>query len=170
MEIENYWNQLYDSSFLKMNDYEQYFNSDLLEFKTIWVLNYTLLFTALLSFINIMKLKSRTLGLFNLAVNAIAILVFLGQGLYALSELRDSFLEGTMAAYYQIGTFHIGIRYVSFVFVAITLLACYRYIRQKFMNLDLKMSFELLLHLTLLWIASSELINLMELAGSYRSD
>lgn len=170
MEIENFWNQLYDSSFLKINDFEQYSNNDLLHFRTIWVLNYTLLFTALLSFLNIWKLKNRTLGLINLSLNAIAILAFLGQGLYALSELRGSFLERTLAAYYQIGTFHIGIRYVSFAFVAVTLLACYRYIRQEFMKPNLKMAFELLLHLSVLWIASSELINLMELAGSYRSD
>ena len=170
LEIENYWNQLYNSSILKMNDFGQYSNGDLLKFKIIWVLNYTLLFTTLLSFINIMKLKSRTLGLFNLALNAIAILAFLALGLFALSELRESFLERTLAEYYQIGTFHIGIRYVSYAFVALTLLACYQYIRQEFMNLDLKMSFGLLLHLSVLWIASSELINLMELAGFYRSD
>jgi len=170
LEIENYWNQQYDSSFLNINDYKQQHNTDILEFKTIWVLNYTLLFTTLLSFINITKLKNRTLGLFNLALNAVAILAFLGQGLYALSELRESYLEGTMAVYYQVGTFHIGIRYVSYIFVAITLLACYMYIRQKFMSINLKMTFELLLHLTLLWIASSELINLMELAGSSSSD
>jgi uncharacterized membrane protein len=115
-------------------------------------------------------LKNRTLGFFNLALNAIAILIFLIQGLYVLSELRESYLEGTMAVYYQVGTYHIGIRYISYIFVAVTLLACYMYVRQKFMSINLKMIFELSLHLTLLWIASSELINLMELAGSSRSD
>jgi uncharacterized membrane protein len=99
-----------------------------------------------------------------------AILVFLAQGLYTLSELRDSYLTQTMAAYYQIGEFNIGIRYISFAFVAIALMACYSYIRQEFMKVDYKMAFDLLLHLSILWMASSELINLMELSGSAQSN
>ncbi|MDF1518357.1 MAG: DUF2339 domain-containing protein, partial [Lutibacter sp.] len=62
------------------------------------------------------------------------------------------------------------IRYISFAFVALALFATYAYIRQEFMKVDYKMAFDLLLHLSVLWIASSELINLMELAGSTQSN
>lgn len=169
MEIENYWIQLYQDSALKIDEFEQNYNRDLLKFKTIWILNYSLLFLTLLSFLNIIKIKNRTLGSLNLVLTAIAVLVFLGQGLYELSELRESYLEKSMAVYYPTGNFHIGIRYVSFVFVAAALFACYKHIRQEFMKVDFNMAFELLLHLSILWISSSELINLMELSGSSQS-
>ncbi|NEW79558.1 MAG: DUF2339 domain-containing protein [Gelidibacter sp.] len=170
MEIENYWNQLYSDSNITNNEFEQHFNYDYLKFKTIWILNYSLLFFSIFSFVNSKKLKNRQFGLLNLGFNTIAILVFLTQGLYILSELRESYLEQTMSVYYQIGAFNIGIRYISFAFVVIALIASYTYIRQEFMKVDYKMAFDLLLHLSILWIASSELINLMELSGSAQSN
>jgi len=169
MEITNYWNQLYSDSILTMNDYEHYYNYDLRKFKTLWVLNYSLLFFTILSFLNIKKIKNRQLGLINLVLSTIAIAVFLTQGLYELSELRESFLQQTLAVHYKIGAFNIGIRYVSFVFVLLVLVACYTYIKQEFMKAKLKMAFDLLLHITVLWIASSELINIMDLSGSTQS-
>ncbi|MDT8416263.1 MAG: DUF2339 domain-containing protein [Lutibacter sp.] len=170
MEIENYWNQLYADSNVILHQYEQHFNYDYLNFKTIWILNYSLLFLSVFSFVNIKKLKNRKFGLLNLGFNAIAILSFLTQGLCILSEMRKNYLEQTMAVYYQIDVFNIGIRYISFAFVALALFATYAYIRQEFMKVDYKMAFDLLLHLSVLWIASSELINLMELAGSTQSN
>ncbi len=169
MEITNYWNQLYSDSILTMGDYEQYYNYDLRKFKTLWILNYSLLFFTILSFVNIKKIKSRQLGLINLGLNTIAIAIFLTQGLYELSELRESFLQQTLAVYYKIGSFNIGIRYVSFIFVLLSLVASYLYIKQEFMKTNLKMAFDLLLHITILWIASSELINIMDLSGSSQS-
>lgn len=169
MEITNYWNQLYSDSILTMGDYEQYYNYDLRKFKTLWILNYSLLFFTILSFVNIKKIKNRQLGLINLGLNTIAIAIFLTQGLYELSELRESFLQQTLTVHYKIGSFNIGIRYVSFVFVILALVACYTYIKQEFMKTNLKMAFDLLLHITILWIASSELINIMDLSGSSQS-
>ena len=169
LELEYYWQQLYNDSKLTMNDYKQSANFDLLKFKTIWVLNYSLLFVSALSFINIKKIKNRVLGIINLVLNIFAISVFLLQGLYAISQLRESYLEQTLAAYYNIGSFNIGIRYVSFAFVVLTLFACYKYIRQEFMKIDLKMAFDILLYTTILWIASSELIHLLDIANSTQS-
>lgn len=170
MEIESYWNQLYADSNIVIQKFEQYFNYDYMRFKTIWTLNYSLFFLSVFSFVNIKKLKNRQFGLLNLGFNTITILVFLAQGLYILSELRESYLEQTMSVYYQIGEFNIGIRYISFAFVALALIACYTYIRQEFMKVDYKMAIDLLLHLSILWIASSELINLMELSGATQSN
>ncbi|MFK5958266.1 MAG: DUF2339 domain-containing protein [Lutibacter sp.] len=169
LELENYWQNLYNESILTINEYEQNTNYDLIKFKTIWVLNYSLLFVSVLSFLNIKKLKNRLLGKINLVLNAFAILVFLLQGLYAISELRESYLEKTLANYYEISTFNIGIRYVSFGFIVLLLISFYKYISQEFMKVDLKMAFDLLLHTTILWILSSELINLMDLSGSSES-
>lgn len=174
VEIVNYWDQLFTGSALTINvdgeDYASYYmNYDLNTFKQIWVINYSLLFASLLSFLNIRKLKNRNLGLLNLGLNVLIILVFLIHGLYAISELRESYLEQSLSEYYQRGIFHLGIRYVSYGFVALTLFATYRYLWQDFVKQKFTVFFDLLLHLTILWIASSELISWMDIADSTQS-
>ena len=171
-EIETYWLQLYADSAITI-DIEGQQNSlknyDLLKFKTIWIFNYFLLFSSILSYLNFKKLKNQQLGYINLGLNTLAITIFLTQGLYVLSELRENYLAQTFSEYYNCGIFNIGIRYISFAFVAILLIACYKYIHQKFLKKDLKMAFDILLHTTILWIASSELINWMDIAESAQS-
>ncbi len=174
MEIANYWNQLYTDSFLTISaDGQQhpdnYWNYDLSKFKTIWIINYSLLFVSVLSFINYNKLKRRQLGLINLGLNTLAIAVFLIQGLYVLSELRESYLEQTLSEYYQRGIFNIGIRYVSVAFFVLTLVACYQYVRKAFIKWDFKMAFDLLLHTSVLWVISSELMQWMDITESTQS-
>ncbi len=172
LEIVNYWNELIGESFLKISSQGNpmyYRNSDLEKFKTIWVINYSLLFVTTLSFLNIKKLKNQQLGLINLGLNAFIIGVFLIQGLYVLSELRESYLAQTLSQYYQRSVFNIGIRYVAFTFVALTLFACYKYVHQEFIKPNLRIAIDFLLHLSVLWIASSELINWMSIGQSSQS-
>ena len=169
IEIANYWNQLFADSKIPLSGYANQFNYDLKSFKVIWILNYSLLFFSVLSFMNIRKFKNRQLGLINLGLSTFTILIFLTQGLYAFSELRERYLEQTFAAYYESSQLTIGIRYISFVFVVVTLLACYKYIRQEFLKTDFKIAFDLLLHISILWIISSELLNIMDLSGANES-
>jgi uncharacterized membrane protein len=63
----------------------------------------------------------------------------------------------------------VGIRYISFVFLAVMLFAVYRYVHQDFLGTDLLKEFDLLLHITILTIASNELINWMDLFRSEQS-
>lgn len=174
IEIANYWSQLYTDSMIPIGSSDQvypynYWNMDLSRFKTIWLINYSLLFVSLLSFINIRKLKNEHLGLINLALNTLVIIVFLSHGLYILSELRESYLVQPLSEYYQRGVFNIGIRYVSFIFFALAIVSCYQYIRKRFINRGLRIYYDLLLHISVLWIASSELINWLEISESAQS-
>ena len=174
LEIASYWDQLYNSSIntIKIkgeNFSEQTGNHDLKNFRNIWLLNYSLTFMSVLSFLNIKKMQHRQLGLINLGLNVLAIAVFLVQGLYALSELRDSFLGKNNTGHFAAGLQHIAIRYIALSLVAILLFACHRYTRQAFMAAKFTIGFDLLLHITVLWIASSELINWLELARSNQS-
>jgi len=174
MEIANYWNQLYTDSAIKINSENQeyhdyYWNYDLNSFKTIWIINYSLLFVSILSFLNLRKLKNQQFGLINLGLIVLALVVFLTQGLYNLSELRENYLEQTLSKYYQRETINLWIRYLSFSFVALTLYSCYKYIKEDVSQRNFKMAFELLLHTTILWIASSELINWMDIFKSEQS-
>jgi uncharacterized membrane protein len=171
MEIATYWDQLYTDSFLSIDqeggDYPaSYWNYDLRKFKTIWIFNYALLFLSALAFVNFKKIKNRLLGYINLSLIVLTLIVFLTVGLYAMLKLRESYLEQSLAEYYHSGAFNIGIRYVSYVFVALALIASYWYTRQEFMQPKFKMAFDILLHTTALWIASNELINLMDISSS----
>lgn len=174
IEIETYWNQLYTDSTIKINtDKQQHYNSfwnyDLISFKTIWIINYSLAFVSILAFANLKKLKIRALGLVNLGLIVLTLLSFLTVGLYHLSELRESYLEQPSSQHYQRGTINLWIRYVSFSFVALALYSCYKYIKEDFTQRNLKTAFELLLHTVILWIASSELINWMDIFKSEQS-
>jgi len=174
LEIANYWDQLYMDSGLTVNPDGQehsnyYHNQDFWSYKSIWLINYSLLFVSLLAFVNIKKLKSPPLGLINVALIFIAIAAFLFQGLYELSELRENYLEQTLSQYYQRSFMNIWIRYVSFVFVTLALIACHKYIRQTFLQGDFRKAFDFLLHITVLWILSSELIHWMDIAQSSQS-
>ncbi|MCS4436691.1 DUF2339 domain-containing protein [Aquiflexum gelatinilyticum] len=174
MEITTYWNQLFTDSAIEINPEgrtypDTYWNYDLISFKTIWTINYSLLFVSILSFVNLKKLKNKNLGLLNLVLIVFALASFLFQGLYVLSELRESYLEQTLSQYYHIGTINLWIRYLSFLFVALGLFSCYLYIKQVFQHPNFRISFELLLHITILWIASSELLNWVDILKSEQS-
>lgn len=174
IEIATYWDQLYKNSEIVIKEKVQgsrstYINNDLKAYKTVWIINYTLLFLTILSFVNIKKIKDRQLGFINLALNVLAIVAFLLQGLYTLSELRESYLGKNEPAYYKTSFFNIEIRYISFALVALLLYACFQYTRQHFLNYTFRMMFDLLLHTTILWIASSELISWMDMARSNQS-
>lgn len=139
---------------------------DLISFNVIWQINYSLFFLAVLSFVNIKKIKSDVLGFVNLGLNALVLLLFLTVGLYALGELRESYLQETAGA----GVFHIVVRYVSYAFVAALIFAVYRYLkmgfwRAKFPEFNFEAAFDFVFYGALLWIASSELINLADIFG-----
>ena len=176
IELVTYWDQLYLDSALVItpegHDQPSYFwNYDIRSIRDIWTINYTLLFVSAFSLINIKKLKSHQLGVFNIVINSLVIAFFLFVGLYELSELRESYLDRDISQYYHIGAWNIIIRYVSYIFIGITLLATYWYNKQEFLKLRFNIGYDLLLYISLLWISSSELINwmdILEFAQSYK--
>lgn len=161
IEIENYFDQLYTDSAMGLDTG----NYDLLKFQDLWTINYSLLYFTVLSFVNIHKLKVKALAIVNLAINGLSMLAFLVGGLYILSELRDSYLNHENSS----TIFNIIVRYISHGFAIALLVACYQYVRQDFVKWDLKKPFGYVLHVCILWITSSELINWMEIAASTQS-
>jgi hypothetical protein len=132
--------------------------TDLKQYRILILLNYSILFFVGLSIFNIRILKSRVLGYINLEANLILIILFLTQGLYSLSELRDSFLQQTATGIYHPGSLNFNFRYISYLVVLPMLLVCYRYVRQEFIDYKLEKVFSLIMHTVILWILSSELI------------
>jgi len=168
MEIITYWDQLYLDSALVISpegqEYPDYlWNYDLRSLRNIWTINYTLLFLSVLALINIKKIKSHQLGLINIVFSTLVLVFFLFIGLYGLSELRESYLDRNNNDYYTIGAGNIIMRYISYIFVAISLFTIYWYKGQKFLKLRFNISYDLLLYISLLWILSSELINWMDI-------
>ena len=175
LEIKNYWQQLYLSSKVEMGGEETsgfetfIMNHDLKKMMRLWLINYSLLFLSVLSAINIRKIKSNELGIINLVLNMIVLIFFLTKGLYILSELRESYLNQNLATYYYRGVFHLHMRYVAYAFAGLTIYFSSRYVRQTFLKTDLKIAAELLFHLMLLWILSSELIHWMDIFNATQS-
>ena len=173
LEIETYCDQVYKNSRIEIQTDSQYtypqFDYDISKYKTIWVINYSLFFMIALSVVNIKKLKNRVLGLFNLGLNAFTIFAFLVMGLLVLSELRDSYLNQSFAEYYNRGVINIYVRYISLAFLAALLITTYQYIRQDFLKNDFYVGFDFVLHGTVLWMVSSELIHWMDIFDSTQS-
>ena len=173
LEIDCFWNQQYAGSML--NPPAGSGESGLIEnvninyYKTLSLIDYSLLFLSLLSLVNIKRFKSSVLGLVNLGFSLAAVGVFLTAGLIAIGNLRESYIAQDLAQYYYRGSMLIGLRYVSFLFLALMVLMVYRHTREEFLGVELKMEFDFFLHLSLLTILANELINWMDLSGSEQS-
>jgi len=169
-EISFYWKQLYEISRLdQVVNGTSRGNRDLLRFKDIWLINYTILFLSGLSYFNIKKLKINGLGNVNLIVNIFAVIIFLTVGLWELDGLRRSYLNRASDEFFNHGWFNIGIRYVSYCFVGLLLWISQLYTKQSFIKSKLAIPFDLILHFVVLVIASNELINLMKVFESDQS-
>lgn len=171
LEIDLYFDQLYYGSSLDIiaegsSNTQYHRNSDLLDFKRIWGVNYSIIFLIVLSWLNIKWYKSQQLGYVNLALIVLVILAFLTDGLFVISELRETYLSQHLSEYYDRGIFNIGIRYLSLALLGGLLWTTHKYLKADFMQTHLGVVFEIVLHLTLIWVASSELISWLDIAGS----
>lgn len=173
IEISNYWYQLYNSSEIVQqvegSNYDTSINNyDLLRFKSLFVIIFSMLFFSLLTIFNIKKTKNPILGISNLILNLTTILVFLTQGLFVLSILRSSYLYQPME-YYEASVFNLWIRYIALLFLALIFYVTYKEIKQAYIKIKFTIPFQLILHTSILWIASSELIHWMDFFNSSQS-
>jgi hypothetical protein len=137
-------------------------NSPIINFRTIWILNYSLFFVSALSFVNLKKIKNQVLGQVGIGLNMLTVLVFLIQGLIILGNLRYDYFNPSITT----SALNIVIRYISFIFVAITLYATFLYTKTSFLQKKFKTVFDIFLYLSILWIASSEFIHWTDMARS----
>ena len=173
LELEYYFSKLFWTSEISIQDSDGYditnYNYDLKDIKSIWLLNYSLLFVSLLAFAVMVKLKNKVLGIVTLILAIIVGSIFLTGGLYAMSELRDSFLNGDLAENYNVTNYNIWIRYIAFAFFGLLIFSIHKLIRQDFIKINFKIPFELLVHTAIVWVLSSELIHWMAIGESDQS-
>ncbi len=174
MEIETYWKQLFTDSSISVQvegqNYENTFkNLDIKKFQTIWVLNYSLLFFSLLSIFNIKKIQNKKLDYACAGLITLSVVLFLTQGLYSVSELRETYLGNEQSEYFQHGIYNLAIRYISMTFAAFALGVLYVQIKKRLNTKIIKLGFEYLLFTSVLWMLSSELLNWMDITDSSQS-
>lgn len=171
LEISAYWEQLITDSSLKITNENDYSNSitnyALEHFKSVWIINYSLLFVSVVWLFNSRYVKNRALSYIAVGLTLATIFVFLTQGLYTLSELRETYMEPS--EYYQRGTMYLALRYISFLFLALALFVCNRHMQKNKANKIIKVFYDILLHLSIVWVLSSELLHWMDLFESTQS-
>ena len=172
MEFDIYGNYLFKatktvSGLNGWGDISYVYDWDIKRFKGLWIFNYSLFFAAGLALLNIKRIKNPAFGLVCLILNSLLVLFFLVGGLFGLSDLRESYISQPNGEFFTYSFYNVGMRYISYVFLAGSLYSIYSILKSQYAeNKEVKMVFDLLKHTVFLWILSSELINIMDLAGS----
>lgn len=174
LEIADYWNTKYTASYLEINEvnesYNNYFqNEDYHNFRIVWIYIYTLLFIAAISILNIKKLKNNLLGYVLIVTSAFAFLLFFTEGIFTLTDLRQTYINEATSEYYNHSIFNLLIRYIAIISVLALVFAGILSVKAGVMKKGLQTPFSILLHIIILAILSSELIAWMDLAGSTQS-
>ena len=174
-EISAYFSHLYEAAKIgtKVDDSDRIryaYNYDLMSLKNIWLLNYTIAFLMTLSFINLKKLKNDSLGYVNLILNGLIVVSFLSYGIYELSGLHNSYFNPQESDLFSKSIGFIAIRYLSFALIAGLFYASYRYIKERFPAKLNHIIFELIMHITILTILTTEFLNWLETAGASNAD
>lgn len=152
MEIVAYW---------KANRMEDLWLAENL--RDLWLTNYTLVFLAALATVNHQKIRNMELTYANLGLIVVAAgMTFFS--LARLSELRQFYLQG------HPDSFLLWMRYTVYLSASLLVLASFPYFRGDQISRQTHKGFELLLSVSIIWLASSELIHLLELAGYAQSD
>lgn len=172
VEIGNYYHAQFVRSAISnsLTGGNTIFDNDLNLYNIVWQINYTMLFLTILSFVNIKKIRSAALGFVNVGLNTLALLAFLGGGLYILGELRTGYLSASSDEVFAKSALNITLRYISYAFAAGLVYSIYKYFRQDFIQekisrRDAVVAFDFIFHTAILWILSSELVNLTDVFG-----
>jgi uncharacterized membrane protein len=174
LEIDFYWNQKIaklNGSVNEMGETQYTLSDNLRWYKSTWLICYSLFFGAGLVLFNQLKSKSQSFGTVLFVITSVLMIAFLTGGLYALSELRDYYLEMLQWGK-QASVFRLVIRYLILASAAINLFVFYRMLQQDFMKgWRFSKGFDLILFTTILWVSSSELIHWLTMyanAGNYK--
>ena len=138
------------------NHYEAY--QDLNTFKGVWHIIYSVLFISAYSFLNVKYLKKKLLAELQIGLNFLLLTIFMTLGLYYFSELRERYMEEAQEGG-QLSFWFLNIRYVGLL--SLVALGNSIYALSKFLEFKTgaRRVLEMLLHLVILWVASSELLH-----------
>ncbi len=168
VEIIIYWEQLFLDSgtvFVKGEAVYSYTNqnTDILKWQTLSLINFSTLYFGTLLLVNVKKIKHDVMGVTTVLLSLATVFVFLTQGLFELSELRESYLDPSPSSFLFFGSMNLWIRYLCIGLIGGLLGMIWRQLMEPYIKLNLKIPFEIFFHISMVWILSSELINWMEI-------
>lgn len=168
IEIANIFQNLYQNTRIntatngKPINYQYHYDYLLLKKSSIYI--YSLFFAAGLTYLNLKKVKNTALGISNVVINIVLLLAFLTQGLYVLSDLRETYILQNNP-YFVSTSINIIIRYISLVFFTLLVGLCYQLSQSDLFKKKYKTAFDYLLYIAILWVLSSELLQWLALSG-----
>lgn len=173
LEINLYWDQRYAASELAQSILQgdwfwsnENFDDTILRYKHVWILNYTLLFLSALALFDQWLVKKVASALTIQFVSIVAVFAFLSIGLYELGGISEAYMLNNPETVFPVSSSALSLRYISFAFLGVLIFCLVRYRKNTALSSVLKVTFELCIHATLLWVLCSELVNLLTLNGS----
>lgn len=163
IEIYNYWE--FKALILSENVefYSVYVYDGIYNMERIWILIYTMNYLSVFTWIYLYFIRKETIAFHIMAFNLLLIVLFITQGLYLLSELRELYLTEDANIMYLI------IRYIGLFSLANLVWSTYKLLQSNILKVkDTKLP-ELALHTLILWVASSEWLHWTDLFGSSSS-
>lgn len=170
-EISNYFHLRTVESRASLPEFSAFAtNQDLEWFNILWQIDYTLLFLSVVAFVNLRRVRSKTLAYANVVLAVIAIGVFVSVGMTLFYELRVSYLDPEAVRLWGSGPMNIAIRYISYLCEAVLMGWLYKYSRDGMLDEFIPpatraIAFEAFLYSTLLIVLSCDLVNLMTQFG-----
>jgi len=163
-EIQMYFDNLFQNSKIESGPS----NYIIRKTGSVWILNYSLLFVSILSLLNYKLIKNKQFSWICIGLNVLAVVSFLSLGLEELDSLQYDYLSPS-DNYPNPSKMQIYLRYISYPFLALTLFSTYLMTKTTLFNKYLPIGLDLLIHGSILVVASFEVIHLMELAESAQS-
>lgn len=160
-ELSHYYDQQFRATYFDGRYFE-----DILSFKAVSILNYTMLFSMVLNILAIRTQAGRTAREGLATLSFLSILVFLMMGLYTLGHLKNCYFNPPDTLFTPTG-WHLGMRYLSISILGMLCISLWKIIRRpnapRLVELDVMLP--LFLHGVALWVVSSELVHWMEING-----
>lgn len=172
-EISRYFLLQYDLPVVESYDTEhqtydyQYYTS-LSYVRNVVLIVFSVLYFVAMSFLNILKINNKTLGIVSISFLLISIFTSQTTGIYILGDLRELYSESIKNQSYNVGFGVILLRYLLFGSVALGVVSLWRYSHQEFMKpLTDRLQFltELIIYLLILIFLSNELVTWLALTG-----
>jgi hypothetical protein len=130
--------------------------------KIIWYADYSVLILSIVSLYLQRKIKRQSVAKPILFVNAFVVLLFLSLSHFMLKEIWSEYLISRRSGSYMQGLDYFLLRYVSFFLLSCLLFVCYRYVHRHFMRKFFRNIFDIILHIVLIWVISSEIIHWLD--------
>lgn len=161
-EISAFWRQKYDLSAeyaLNVDYFAEHGDIVLKAMGRVSSVVYALLFVSALTFSRTQRKNTEEFNIIFILVYVLFIFMFLLPGLYALNFMHLKYLFRPEDTIYYRGPWLIGVRYIAFAVMALAMFRFMRFVRHQMPWRSMQVLSEYILHMTIVWCASAELVN-----------